>query len=447
MIDHQRDFYKTHQTHDVNWRIDQLKNLQQSILKYEDDLLMALEKDMGRPHFESYTTEILIVKRTLRQYIKKVRRWSKPRNVWGNILSIGKKSQIHLQPRGNVLIISPFNYPVQLTLVPLITSIAAGNTSVIKLSSRPKKTAEVLTKIIQEGFKPDYIDVYTGEKEITSRLLDEEFDLIFFTGSPKVGKIIMKKAAETLTPVILELGGKSPAIVLDDADIDLAAERIVWGKFINSGQTCVAPDYVLVNDSNYEALIETMKSKISEFYGEDVLNNQDYSRMIDDHEVHRQKNLLKEQKILFGGLSDGLKVEPTLVEVEDFSTPLMKEEIFGPILPIMTFNDESEIFHALNKNPNPLSLYIFSNDITKAKQMMSKISFGGGVINDTVVHLANENLPFGGVKTSGLSYYHGQYGFDQFSHLKSIVVSSKLKIPFLYPPYGDRMKWFRKLFK
>lgn len=447
MIKEQQEFFATQLSKNVLWRMDQLRFLKHSIEKYEEELLNALESDLGKAHFESYTSEILIVKRTLKQYFKNTRKWSDPRQVGSNLLSIGKKSKVYPEPRGTVLIISPFNYPVQLSLVPLITAIASGNTAIVKLSAKTPKTAEVLKKILDETFEGKYIKTYIGEKEITSQLLSESFDLIFFTGSPHVGKIVMKAAAEHLTPVILELGGKSPAIVLEDAKLDLAAERIVWGKCINAGQTCVAPDYVLVDEKIKEKFTKKLIEKINKFYGDNPLESNDLPSLIDDKELKRQKNLLEGVTIIHGGKTQGLKMEPTLVEVNDFDSRLMTEEIFGPILPIVTFQKEKDIYQIVNKHPNPLALYVFTKDIDYAQEMMSKISFGGGMINDTVMHLANESLPFGGVRKSGMSAYHGKYGFDNFSHLKSVVISSRFKIPFLYPPYKINVSIFKRFIR
>lgn len=447
MIQQQNEFFNTHLSKNVLWRIDQLKFLEKAIEKYEDEILLALESDLGKAQLESYTSEVLIVKRTLRQYIKNTPKWSEPRNVGSNILMFGKKSKVYPEPRGTVLIISPFNYPVQLSLVPLMTAIASGNTAVLKLSSRTPKTAVVLKKMLDEIFEGNFVKTYIGEKEITSQLLNESFDLIFFTGSPKVGKIVMKAAAEHLTPVILELGGKSPAIVLEDARLDSAAERIVWGKFINAGQTCVAPDYVLIDEKIKEKFITKLEEKIEAFYGKNPLESKDLASLIDENELNRQKELLKDQTVVYGGKTNDLKMEPTLIKTDDFKSRILNEEIFGPILPIVSYKREKDIYEIIDRNPNPLALYVFSKDVKYASEMMSKISFGGGMINDTVMHLANEDLPFGGVRTSGLSSYHGKYGFDNFSHLKSVVESSKFKIPFLYPPYKIDIKLFKKFIR
>ena len=447
MIENQQVFFQTHLSKNVLWRLDQLRLLKKSIETYEDEILLALESDLGKAQFESYVNEVLIVKRTLKHTIKHLHRWSAVRNVSTNLLSFGKKAKVYPEPRGTVLIISPFNYPVQLSLIPLITAIATGNTAVLKLSSKPQKTAAVIKKMVDEIYDDKFIEVFIGEKEITSRLLKESFDLIFFTGSPQVGKIVMKAAAEHLTPVILELGGKSPSIVLKDANLDLAAERIIWGKCINAGQTCVAPDYVLVDEEIKDQFVEKLIEKVKKFYGECPLQSPDLAKMIDHEALLRQKELLEHHTILYGGKTDGNKMEPTLVSVDNFDNRLMEEEIFGPILPIMTFQKEKDLYQMVDKNPNPLSLYVFSKDINYAKDMMSKIPFGGGMINDTVVHLANENLPFGGIRTSGISNYHGKYGFDNFSHLKSVVTSSRFKVPFLYPPYKVNLTFFKRFIR
>ena len=447
MIETQKEFFKTHLSRNVLWRMDQLRLFKKAFEKYEDQLLLALENDLGKAQLESYTSEVLIVKRTLRQYIKNTPKWSQARNVGRSILMMGKNSKVYPEPRGTVLIISPFNYPIQLSLIPLITAIAAGNTAVLKLSSRTPKTSNLIKEMLDNTFPDSFVKTYIGEKEITSQLLNQAFDLIFFTGSPSVGKIVMKAAAEHLTPVILELGGKSPAIVLEDAKLDKAAERIVWGKFINAGQTCVAPDYVLVDESIVDKFIIKLKEKIIEFYGHLPLESPDLASMIDQKELDRQKELLIGHEFLLGGQSLGLKMEPTLVRTQDFNSRLMQEEIFGPILPIVSFKKEKDLYQLIDKNPFPLALYVFSEDTTYAQEMMSKISFGGGMINDTVMHLANEDLPFGGIRSSGMSNYHGQYGFDNFSHLKAIVKSSGFKVPFLYPPYKVSVSLFKRFIR
>lgn len=447
MIKDQKDFFKTQLTKNVLWRLDQLRLLKKTIEKYEDEILMALENDLGKPPFESYAHEVLIVKRTLKQYIKNTHKWSAPRKVSRNLVSFGKKAKVYPEPLGTVLIISPFNYPVQLSLIPLITAIATGNTAVVKLSSKTVKTAALLKKMLDETFDDNFVKVFIGEKEITSQLLNQSFDLIFFTGSPKVGKVVMKAAAEHLTPVILELGGKSPAIVLKDAQLDRAAERIVWGKYINAGQTCVAPDYILVDESIKDKFIDKLIEKIKGFYGKESLNSADLSKLIDHESLLRQQELLISQEVIYGGKTSKDKMEATLVQVNDFDNRLMQEEVFGPILPIMSFQKEKDLYQMIDKNPNPLALYIFSKDINYAKEMMSKIPFGGGMINDTIMHLANEDLPFGGIRTSGMSNYHGKYGFDNFSHLKSVVISSKFKVPFLYPPYKVNLSFFKRFIR
>ena len=447
MIKEQRSFFKQGLSQDVDWRIKQLKKLETAFLSYEDKILKALEKDLGKAEFESYTSEVLIVKRTLRQHIKKTKTWSKTKRKRSNMLLFGKSSKVYTRPKGVVLIISPFNYPVQLSLLPLITAIAAGNTAVLKLSAKTINTAKVLKEMLDLIFSDEYIKVYIGEKEITSKLLEENFDLIFFTGSPQVGKIVMEKASKHLTPVILELGGKSPAIVLKDADLKLAAERIAWGKFMNAGQTCVAPDYVLIDEAIISDFKEIMIETLENFYGLDALDNNDYASIVSVEDLNRQVSFLDGEQIIYGGKTKGLKLEPTLVLNTSLESRLMNEEIFGPILPILSIKKDQDIFPIIERNPNPLALYVFTKNKNKAKRIMDKIPFGGGMINDTILHLANESIPFGGIKSSGMSMYHGKYGFDNFSHKQSVVRSSSIRIPFIYPPYGERLNWFKKIFR
>ncbi|CAM3701639.1 aldehyde dehydrogenase family protein [Erysipelothrix urinaevulpis] len=447
MIKKQKSFYKTTETHVISWRLKQLKALQKSLFDYEDRLIEALAQDMGRSDFEVYVSELLIVKRSLTQAINKTRKWSKTKRKRQSVLLLGKKSYVTPRPRGVVLIISPFNYPIQLSLVPLITSLSSGNLATLKLSSKTPKTAKLLKEMLDNTFEDKVVQTFIGEKEITSQLLDEDFDLIFFTGSPQVGKIVMSHAAKHLTPVILELGGKSPAIVLKDADLKQTADRIVWGKFMNSGQTCVAPDYILVDEKIKQSLVHHVIQSIRSFYGEFPLDSKDYGHMIDQKSLDRQIALLQGQEIIHGGLVEGLRLEPTLILDPSMESDIMNEEIFGPILPIIGFTTMNDVYKIVDVNPNPLALYVFSKDRRQVKNIMTKIPFGGGMMNDTVLHLANEWIPFGGIKQSGMSMYHGKEGFNNFSHQQSYVESSRLVIPFLYPPYADRLRWFKKYFK
>ena len=400
--------------------------------------MIALEKDLGKEAFESYASEILIVKRTLRFTYRNMAKWAKPKKVRPSLLMFGKKSRILVEPKGNVLIIGPYNYPVQLTLVPLITAIASGNTVMIKPSERTLNTSYVIKEMLEEIFPWEYISVEIGGVELNETLLSYPYDLIFFTGSEKVGKIVMEKAAKNLSPVILELGGKSPAIVLDDANLKTAAKRIAWGSYLNGGQTCVAPDYVLVDESIASDFVALLIKET-----EAMFSNFPY-KMLDEA---RLKSYLIENEdlIVHGGMKEG-KLVPTILFGEVRGS-ITKDEIFGPILPVIPIKNMESIQTCLELNPYPLALYVFSGNKNKIKQIINYNRFGGGMVNDTILHLVNESLPFGGVRTSGIGSYHGKYGFESFSNLKSIVYASKvIGTPFMYPPYKEKLTWFRKFF-
>ncbi|WP_331618267.1 aldehyde dehydrogenase family protein [Serpentinicella sp. ANB-PHB4] len=345
---------------------------------------------------------------------------------------------------------SPWNYPFQLTIAPLIGAIAAGNCSIIKPSEYATNTSEIIDKLISKNFDEAYISVIKGGREANKSLLAEKFDYIFFTGSVQVGKVVMEAASKHLTPVTLELGGKSPCIVDETANIDLASKRIVWGKFLNAGQTCVAPDYLMVHSSVKEKLINKMKDHITEFYGLSPCSNKEYPKIINDKHYNRLRTLLNEENIVFGGQFNDKtnQISPTILDNVTIDSAVMKDEIFGPILPVIEFENINEVVSRVNKKPKPLALYYFSNDIKRQKHIINNISYGGGCINDTIVHLATPHMPFGGVGDSGIGGYHGKASFDTFSHKKSILKKSNLvDIPLRYPPYKNKLKLIKKILR
>lgn len=436
----QREFFNSSQSKDINYRKAQLHNLLKTIYKYEEDILLALKKDLSKSSFESYETEVGLVINELKFMIKNLRKFSKDAYVKTPIAHFPSRSKIYREPYGIVLIISPWNYPFQLTMMPLIGAIASGNCVVIKPSEYSINTSKIIEKIIKEIFSSKYVHLFNGGKEISEELLSNKFDYIFFTGSVSVGKIVMKKAAENLTPVTLELGGKSPCIVDNTVNVNLVAKRIVWGKLLNAGQTCVAPDYILVHKSIKIELIEGIKRNIEEFYGKRPEENEEYPKIINKKHFDRLKELIDKENNVYGGKcnKDTLKISPAIIANATWESESMKEEIFGPIIPIIEYENLETIAQEINKREKPLALYLFTTSIKNENYIMKNISFGGGCINDTVIHLANHHLPFGGVGESGIGCYHGKRSFDTFSHSKGVLKKSNiLDIPLRYPPFKN----------
>ncbi|MTI67009.1 MAG: aldehyde dehydrogenase [Firmicutes bacterium] len=447
IIEKQRLFFEKDKTKDINFRIEKLNILKKAIIENEKEIMKALKKDLNKSPFESYETEIGIILDEIKYTIKHISRWTKPKRVKTPLSLFLSSSYIYPEPYGLVLIISPWNYPLQLALSPLIGSIAAGNCSIIKPSEYSPHTSKILDKIIRENFDDSYITVVKGGKEISEKLLDEKFDYIFFTGGVSVGKIVMKKASKYLTPVTLELGGKSPCIVEETANIDLAAKRIVWGKFLNAGQTCVAPDYLLVHKNIKNKLITKMEEYILKFYTKNPCSNKEYPKIINKKHFNRLLNLMKSGNVISGGqYSDKTNhIAPTIIDGITWESPIMQEEIFGPLLPVLEFKELNEVVLNVNKNPKPLALYLFINNKKKERYVLDNISFGGGCINDTIIHLATPYMPFGGVGESGIGAYHGKESFLTFSHRKSILKKSNLfDIPLRYPPYKKRLNLLKK---
>ncbi|HDE3211580.1 TPA: aldehyde dehydrogenase, partial [Staphylococcus aureus] len=433
-------FFNTQQTKDISFRKEQLKKLSKAIKSYESDILEALYTDLGKNKVEAYATEIGITLKSIKNARKELKNWTKTKNVDTPLYLFPTKSYIKKEPYGTVLIIAPFNYPFQLVFEPLIGAIAAGNTAIIKPSELTPNVARVIKRLINETFDANYIEVIEGGIEETQTLIHLPFDYVFFTGSENVGKIVYQAASENLVPVTLEMGGKSPVIVDETANIKVASERICFGKFTNAGQTCVAPDYILVHESVKDDLITALSKTLREFYGQNIQQSPDYGRIVNLKHYHRLTSLLNSEQmnIVFGGHSDEDEryIEPTLLDHVTSDSAIMQEEIFGPILPILTYQSLDEAIAFIHQRPKPLSLYLFSEDENATQRVINELSFGGGAINDTLMHLANPKLPFGGVGASGMGRYHGKYSFDTFTHEKSYIFkSTRLESGVHLPPY------------
>jgi aldehyde dehydrogenase (NAD+) len=450
-VEKQREFFMTHQTKDVEFRISQLKQLKRAILTYEDRLYEALWKDLHKSKFESYATEIGLVLTEIGEHIRHLKKWARPRRVFTNqMIHFWSTSTIYQEPYGLVLVIAPWNYPFQLLINPLVGAISAGNCVTLKASEYTPNTAEVMGQMIREFFSPEYISLFGGGREANQALLSHQWDYIFFTGSPLVGKVVMAAAAKNLTPVSLELGGKSPCIVDQDANLKIAASRIVWGKYINAGQTCIAPDYLFVHHSVKDELLSLMKKKIAAYFGEDPKASPDYVRIATVSKTERLAVFLKDADIYAGGEVDleARYIAPTIMVNVNRDDLIMQEEIFGPILPVMEFHELSEVTHYVNSHPKPLAFYYFSSNAQKQQEMLRTTSSGGGCINEVLMHIANDRLPFGGVGNSGIGHYHGKYSFEVFSHARSIMKkASFIDIPIRYAPYKDKIKLVKMLMK
>jgi aldehyde dehydrogenase (NAD+) len=452
IITEHNKFFHSGITRDIKFRIDSLNKLKSGIKKYEKDIIAALHNDLRKSEFEAYSTEIGFNLDSISYTIKNLRSWSRIKKVKTPIHQYSSKSYIMYEPYGTVLIIGPFNYPFQLLIEPLIGAIAAGNCAVLKPSESTPTVTATIKKLIEETFPKDYIRVVEGEKETTSALINSPFDYIFFTGSVPVGKIVMAAAAKNLVPVTLELGGKSPVIVDKTANLDRAAKRIMWGKLINAGQTCIAPDYLMIHKEVKNCLMEKLKKVILEFYGENASKSSDYGRIVNERQINRLSSILERDrhKIYFGGSidKDDLYIQPTLLDNITWQDASMEDEIFGPILPIMEYTNINEVISMINQRPKPLALYLFTEDKAIEDLVMNSVSFGGGCINDTISHVASAHLPFGGVGNSGVGAYHGKESFLIFSHKKSILKkSTRVNFNFVFPPYGDKVNLVRKLFK
>ncbi len=442
----QRAFFNSGRTKDIGFRIDQLKKLKNAIIKYEADIEKALFEDFGKCEFEAYATEIGLIISGITEFEKHLKAWARPKTVPKTFATFHAKSTIAYEPFGVSLIMSPWNYPVQLTLAPLIGAIAAGNTAVVKPSRFTPRTVAVMKKMIEENFSSDYIALFEGGREVNEALLKERYDFIFFTGGTTVGKVVMSAAAQNLTPVVLELGGKSPCIVDETADIAKSAKSLCWGKFINAGQTCIAPDFVMAKREIVPALLDALKSSIARMYGENPQKSPDFPRIITPSHFERVSGLIDQRKVFCGGQTDAASryIAPTVLTDVTFDDKVMGEEIFGPVLPIIPYDDEDEMLRTLQAMETPLAYYLFSKDKKRVKKYLAMRSSGDAVVNDTLIHITNPHLPFGGKGSSGMGAYHGRHSFETFSHKRSVVYRSlKFDLP-RYAPYPKKFGFIKR---
>lgn len=448
-IEHQRIFFNSNQTKEISFRIEQLKKLNQLMVHYEAEMIDAIYQDFGKSEFDVYTAEFAILYSDISVALKNLKKWSKWKRVKTNLTNFPAKSYIVPEPFGVTLVIGAWNYPYQLSLAPVIASLAAGNTVILKPSELPENTSKVMAKMINDNFDPRILRVIEGGVEITTELLNNKFDKIFFTGSVPVGKIVYQAAAKNMTPVTLELGGKSPAIVAADCDLDVTIKRLVWAKFLNAGQTCIAPDYIFVDAKIENIFLAKLEAEIerSAF----SIENGNYVRIINDRNVQRLSKLIDQSKIYFGGKINEKEciIEPTILTSCDFDCPSMQEEIFGPILPVLRYTSLDEAINAIKSKPKPLALYLFTNDRSVKTKVTRELSFGGGAINDAIMHITNHHLPFGGVGESGIGSYHGEAGFKTFSHYKSMLEKPLRFEPNLkYSPHSKtKLKWIKRLIR
>lgn len=451
IVKEQQAFFNSNKTKDVSFRIEQLKKLKQILKENEPILFKAIYDDFGKSEFETYVSELALVYHEINNFIKNCSKWSKIKRVSTGLANFPAKSYIIPEPLGVTLVIGAWNYPYQLSLNPAITALAAGNTVVLKPSELPAKTSAVMAKIISDNFPSNYFCVVEGGVKETTELLEHRFDKIFFTGSTPVGKIIYQAAAKNLTPVTLELGGKSPTFVLADADIKMTAKRIVWAKFLNAGQTCVAPDYILVEKSIEIRFLEALKQELEQSFNFKNDIEQNYVRIINAKNFDRLSKLIDNEKVFVGGTlnAETRFISPTILHHISFDDEIMKDEIFGPILPVISFTNLNEVVQKVKEKPKPLSCYIYSKNKKVVTKLLKELSFGGGAINDSVMHLSNSNLPFGGVGLSGIGNYHGKAGFDSFTHYKSILEKPFwFEANFKYAPYSSlKLKIIKFLFE
>ena len=450
ILQEQRTFFNSGQTLDAAARLVALNRLQIAVREMEDEILEALQADLGKSPFEGYMSEVGMVLDELTYMKKHLRKFAKPRRMKTPMAQFSATSYVQPSPYGVVLIISPWNYPFYLAIGPLIDALAAGNVVLIKPSANSPATSKVIQKLVSRCFTPEYVSVIQGSREANKNLLEQTFDHIFFTGSRAVGRLVMGKASKHLTPVTLELGGKSPCIVDSSADLKTAAARVAFGKYLNLGQTCVAPDYLLVHEAIKDEFLSLLGNEIRKQYGENPLDNPDYGRIVNEKQFQRLLGLIEEDKVLIGGEHDDhLRIAPTVMTDVTLDNPIMQEEIFGPILPVLTFSTTKDIYEAINQHPTPLALYLFNTDKHTQEEITNRISFGGGCINDTIIHLATSEMGFGGVGQSGMGSYHGKAGFDTFTHYKSMVNKANwIDLPMRYQPYSDfKMKLVKMFLK
>lgn len=447
LLQRQRQFFQTGATLPVDFRIAMLKRLRDAIRAREAEICRALQEDLGKSRMESYFCEVGLALSEISDLIRHTARWARKRPVPTPLSQFAARSWVQPSPYGNVLIMSPWNYPFLLTVEPLADAIAAGNTALVKPSAYAPASGRVLEALIGDCFPPEYAAVVTGGRAENTCLLEQKFDLIFFTGSQRVGREVLRHAAEHLTPAVLELGGKSPCIVDETANLQLAARRIVFGKFLNCGQTCVAPDYILCDAGIKDRLIQALKQEVRRQFGEQPLENPDYGKIISPRHMERILRLMDPDKVVFGGRWAGQRIEPTILDGVTWQDPVMQEEIFGPVLPVLTYGQFEDIFSMLADRPKPLALYLFSEDRQRVRAVTTRCTYGGGCINDVVVHLATSHMGFGGVGESGMGAYHGRTGFEAFSHRKSILDKKTwMDLPMRYQPYGKKAERLIRLF-
>jgi aldehyde dehydrogenase (NAD+) len=450
IYDSHKDFFNSKKTLSIKFRKQSLKKLAISISKHENAIYEALMKDLGKSQYETFLSEILFVQKEIKTMINNIGYWSKPKRVSGSIYNFPSKDYIIPKPYGCVLNISPWNYPFNLALAPLVGAVASGNTVVLKPSEHSPNTSQLLKTIITEVFDPGHVSVVIGDAKEAQQLLSLRWDYIFFTGSTSVGKIVAKAAAEFLTPTTLELGGKNPCVVEESAKIELTAKRIVWGKFFNCGQTCVAPDYIMVNHKIKDKLVEALKEAIKNAFGENPVESKSYGRIINKNHLDRIKKMMKGASIIHGGESDPFEkfFAPTLLLDQNLKSGAMQEEIFGPILPIISYKDIEETYDIIDRFEKPLGAYLFSKNKKHIERFKNEVSAGAIVINDSIIQVINSNLPFGGVGNSGIGSYHGEYSFDLFTHFKPFIKRSFFPDPFLrYSPYPKNWGWIKKILK
>lgn len=449
IVERQRAFFSSKQTLNVKFRLKYLKALRCAIKENLDELHAGLKADLGKSECESYMCETGLALSELSYMIKRLKKFAKPKRVKTPLAQFPSGSYRLPSPYGTVLVMNPWNYPFLLSVDPLVDAIAAGNTVVLKLSAYSPNVNKTIKRILESVFPRGYVDVLLGGAAVNQELLQYKFDYIFFTGSKRVGTIVYESAAKNLTPVTLELGGKSPCIVDETANIPLAAKRIVWGKFLNLGQTCVAPDYLFCHKSVHDELVKQIKKQIVKQFSENPLSNPDYGKIINEKHFNRLQGLLDAEKTVIGGKcnAESLQIEPTVLDDVSFSDPVMQEEIFGPILPVIPYENEEEIISYISENDAPLALYLFSAKKKKIKKFTAELGFGGGCVNDVVIHLATSYMPFGGFKESGTGSYHGKAGFETFTHYKSIVKkSTRLDLPVRYQPFKKSRRKFVRMF-
>ncbi|MEN8817163.1 MAG: aldehyde dehydrogenase [Nonlabens sp.] len=445
-----QDFFKTRKTQAVKYRVESLQRLKKVVESREQDVYKALAADLGKSEFEAFLTEYNVIIGELKKYIYKTSKWSEPKKVKSSMLNFPSKARRYPEPYGNVLLISPWNYPFQLALAPLIGAVAAGNTVVLKPSEFSNHTGKLLQEIIEEAFEKEHVSVALGDAEIAQKLTALKWHYIFFTGSPGVGKKIYQAAAKHLTPVTLELGGKNPCVVHESANIKVTAKRIVWSKFLNAGQTCIAPDYLLVHKDIKDQLIKEIKLQIHNFFGEVVKDSSDFPRIIRNEHFDKLVEMLENESVLQGGQHEreSLYIAPTLLDEPTRDSRVMENEIFGPILPVISYSSKEDLEKWINSYEKPLGGYCFTGDSKFEDWFIDRFSFGGGVINDAIVQFVNDRLPFGGVGNSGIGSYHGQKTFETFSHYKSVVHRGTwIDLPVKYAPYGHKLSKIKKLMK